>query len=91
MSKGAASTEYRALLKDALKAVVKQKPKVIRRVAERKKDFDELSRGVAEHGLQRLTSDSPNRLRTYAREMELMEILKGVFTIARRMARNQAE
>jgi hypothetical protein len=41
------------------------------------------------NGLDRLTADEPNRLNTYAREMEVMEILDGVFTIARRIARTQ--
>jgi hypothetical protein len=30
-----------------------------------------------------------NGLNTYAREMEVMEILDGVFTVARRIARTQ--
>jgi len=48
-----------------------------------------LSRKFVEHGFGRLTADEPNRLRTYAREMEVMEILDGVFTIVRRIARSQ--
>jgi hypothetical protein len=53
----------------------------------RKKDFSALSRSIAAHGFERLTADEPNRMRTYAREMEVVEILDGVFTIARRIAR----
>jgi hypothetical protein len=41
------------------------------------------------HGLDRLTADEPNRLRTYAREMELIEILDDVFNVARRMAQDE--
>ena len=78
-----------ATLKDSIKAVVKQKPKIVRRVSGQKEDFVGLSRSLVEHGLDRLTADEPNRVKTYAREMELMEILKGVFTVARRMAKNQ--
>ena len=48
-----------------------------------------MSRGIVAHGLDRLTADEPNRLKTYAREMEVMEILDGVFTVARRIARTQ--
>jgi hypothetical protein len=36
-----------------------------------------------------LTADEPNRLKTYAREVEVVEILDGVFTIVRRIARSQ--
>ena len=52
-------------------------------------DQNQLLRNFAEHGFERLTADAPNRLKTYAREMEVMEILKGVFTIARRISRDQ--
>jgi hypothetical protein len=48
-----------------------------------------MSRSLAAHGLDRLTADEPNRLKTYAREMELMEILNGVFNAARRIAQTQ--
>jgi hypothetical protein len=58
-------------------------------VSRRRKDFSEMSRSIVAHGLDRLTADEPNRLNTYAREMEVMEILDGVFTIARRIARTQ--
>jgi len=78
-------------LDDALKAVAKQKPKLARKVRRRKKDFSELTRSIAEHGFGRLTADEPNRLNTYAREMEVVEILEGVFIIARRIARTQLE
>ena len=78
-------------LDDALRAVAKQKPKLARKVRARKKDFSELSRSIAEHGFGRLTADAPNRLNTYAREMEVVEILEGVFIIARRIARTQLE
>jgi phosphate:Na+ symporter len=85
--------EYHAVvletLDDALKSVAKQKTKLARRVRGRKKDFSQLSRSIAEHGFDRLTADAPNRLKTYAREMEVVELLEGVFTIARRIARTQ--
>ena len=48
-----------------------------------------MSRSIAAHGLNRLIADEPNRLKTYAREMEVMEILKEVFTIARGIARTK--
>ena len=85
--------EYHAVvcstLDDALKSVRKQKTKLAKQVRGRKRDFSELSRNISEHGFGRPTADAPNRLKTYAREMEVMEILKGVFTIAQRIARKQ--
>ncbi|NCF62459.1 MAG: Na/Pi cotransporter family protein [Gammaproteobacteria bacterium] len=78
-----------ATLNDALKAVTSQDPVLAKEVSRRKKDFSEMSRNIMEHGLGRLTADEPNRLKTYAREMEVMEILDGVFTVSRRIARTQ--
>ena len=86
-------TNYHAFvmtaLNDALQAVTKGNPDLAKEVSQRKKSFHALSRQFVEHGLGRLTADAPNRLRTYAREMEVMEILDGVFTIVRRIARSQ--
>jgi len=76
-------------LNDALRAITKKDAKLAREVSQRKKSFHELSRRLVEYGFGRLTADEPNRLRTYAREMEVMEILDGVFTIVRRIARSQ--
>ena len=85
--------EYHAIvvetLDDALKAVAKQDPDLAKQARQRKKDFSMMSHELAAHGLDRLTADEPNRLRTYAREMEVMEILESIFSIARRIARTQ--
>ena len=78
-----------AALNDALKAVASQDSELAKQVSRRRKDFSEMSRGIVAHGLDRLTADEPNRLNTYAREMEVMEILDGVFTVARRIAQTQ--
>jgi phosphate:Na+ symporter len=78
-----------AALKDALKAIVNQDTELAREVRQRRKEFARLSRDVIEHGLDRLTADEPNRLNTYAREMEVMEIFDSVFSTARRIARTQ--
>jgi len=77
-------------LDDALKSFSSQDSRLAKQVKRRKKDFTEMSRDIAAHGLDRLTAAEPNRLKTYAREMEVMEILKGVFTIARRIAQAQS-
>ncbi len=76
-------------LDDALKAVAKQNPKLAKQVRRGKQEMTEQSRTIAEHALYRLTADEPNRLHTYAREMELVEILDGIYRIARRIARTQ--
>ncbi len=78
-----------ATLSDALKAVATQDSGLAKQVSRRKKDFSEMTRNIAAHGLSRLVADEPNRLKTYAREMEVMEILDGVFSVARRIARTQ--
>jgi len=86
-------TEYHAFvvkaLSDTLQAITKEDAELAKDVTRRKKSFSALSRKFVEHGFGRLTADEPNRLRTYAREVEVMEILDGVFTIVRRIARSQ--
>jgi phosphate:Na+ symporter len=74
-------------LKDALKAVSTQNSALARQVRQSKKEFTSRSRGLIKHGLGRLTADEPNRLNTYTREMEVMELLDIVYSIARRIAR----
>jgi phosphate:Na+ symporter len=85
--------EYHAIvvetLDESLKAVTKQDADLAKQARKRKKDFSMMSQELAAHGLDRLTADEPNRLRTYAREMEVMEILESIFSIARRIARTQ--
>ena len=74
-------------LSDAMKAVNKQDAILAKDVRQRRKMLSKYSRYVIEHGLDRLTADEPNRHRTYAREMEVMEIFDTVFSTARRIAR----
>lgn len=82
--------EVVSALNDAMKSFASQDSSLAKQVRGRKKDFTEMSRSITAHGLDRLTAPEPNRLRTYAREMEVMEILKGVFIIARRIAQAQS-
>jgi phosphate:Na+ symporter len=86
-------TEYHAFvvvaLEDALQAITREDADLAKDVSRRKKSFSALSRRFVEHGFGRLTADEPNRLKTYAREVEVVEILDGVFTIVRRIARSQ--
>jgi len=76
-------------LGDALKAMATQDQVLAEQVCLRKKDFTQMSREIIEHGMDRLTANEPNRLNTYAREMEVMEIFDSVFSIARRIAKTQ--
>lgn len=78
-----------ATLDDAMRAVVSQDSELANVVKKRKKDVKQMVRDISAHGMDRLTADEPNRLKTYAREMEVVEILDGVFTAARRIAQTQ--
>jgi phosphate:Na+ symporter len=74
---------------DALKAVITQDSELAKQVRQRRRDMSRMSRGIIEHGLERLTADEPNRLNTYAREMEVMEMFDVIFSTTRRIARTQ--
>ena len=74
---------------DAIQAVTAQDNDLARDVRKRRKDFDRRTRGLTEYGLDRLVADAPNRLNTFVREMEVMEIFESVFAIARRIAETQ--
>ncbi len=74
---------------DAIQAVTSQDNDLARDVRKRRKDFDRRTRGLTEYGLDRLTADAPNRVNTFVREMEVMEIFESVFAIARRIAETQ--
>ena len=76
-------------LKGALESVATEDAVRARKVRARKQDFAQMSREIAAHGVARLTADAPLRLETYAREMELIEILDAMFKVARRIARTQ--
>jgi len=61
------------------------------KVREMKGAVRELNHEIALHGISRLTAQAPKRLKTYAREVELIEILDEIFRVARRIARSQIE
>jgi phosphate:Na+ symporter len=76
-------------LDDAMRAVVNQDAELANNVRKRKKNVKQMMRDISAHGMDRLTADEPNRLKTYAREMEVVEILDGIFNVARRIAQTQ--
>lgn len=77
-------------LSDALKAVTTQDSVLAKEVRQRRKEIARFSREIIAHGMDRLTADEPNRLNTYTREMEVMEIFDTVFSTARRISRTQS-
>lgn len=88
-------TDYHAVvneaLKDALHALSEKDTQLAKSVGKRKKTLSNMSKQIVKHGLGRLTADAPNRLHTYAREMEVMELLDSLSTIVQRIARLQID
>jgi len=88
-------TEFHQLVSDSvedtLTAFRDKDLTLARSVRRRKKSLAELSRSASLHGFGRLHADLPNRLATYAREMEVVEILSGVFSTARRIAKTELD
>ena len=76
-------------LDDALKAVASEDNVLAGEVRAMKAGLASMTKDVYRHELERLTADAPNRLATYSREMEIIEILDSVFKVARRIARTQ--
>jgi len=78
-------------LDDALKAVASEDNVLAGEVRAMKAGLAAMTKDVYRHELERLTADAPNRLATYSREMEIIEILDSVFKVARRIARTQMQ
>lgn len=76
-------------LDEAVTSLVTRDSELAKKVRRRKKNFNMLTSKIAQYELGRLTADAPNRLKTYSREMEVVEIFRGVFAISRRIARQQ--
>ena len=81
--------EVAKALDGALQAIATEDSKIAKSVRAMKGEVEEMGRDIAIHGIERLTADAPKRLETYAREMELIEILDGMFKVIRRIARSQ--
>jgi phosphate:Na+ symporter len=76
-------------LDEALKALDQEDPARAAKVRAMKQDLAEMIEKIARHGIARLQADEPRRLITYAREIELIEILDDIFKTTRRIARTQ--
>ena len=76
-------------LDGALKAVAGEDHNLAAEVRAMKSGMALMAHDISLYGLERLTIDEPNRLATYSREVEIVEILDSVFKVARRIARTQ--
>ncbi len=74
-----------------LQAVAGRDHELASKVRSKKKYVASMKRRIATHEVKRLTADAPNRLVTYAREIETVELLDGIFKIIRRIARTQEQ
>lgn len=88
-------TRFHAKVMEAIQGVVAaieaQDTALALQVRNMKAEVRALNREIAMHGVERLTAKAPHRVKTYAREVELIEILDDIFRLARRVARAIAE
>lgn len=76
-------------MKDALDALEHEDRTGAEAVTGMKHAMSEMVEAIAKHELRRLQVNEPHRLKTYAREIELVEILDEIFRTARRMSQTQ--
>jgi len=76
-------------LKAAVKAVSEEDQEAALMVKEMKKGMAELAELTARHQIDRLIANEPNRLRTFTREMEIIENLSRIYRLCRKIARMQ--
>lgn len=78
-------------MQGVVQALETDDPAPAQAVREMKAELRDLSHEIALHGVERLTAKEPRRVKTYAREVELIEILDDIFRLTRRVARAIAE
>lgn len=78
-----------AALDGVLAALEAEDAEAARAVRQMKSGFAALIEEIAAHEVDRLQTDEPKRLHTYAREIELTETLEDIFKILRRIARSE--
>ncbi len=76
-------------LDSALTAVSTGDKKLAENVRAMKDDVSQMNKDIIQHEIQRLTADAPNRIATYAREVEVIDIFDNIFRIIRRIVRLQ--
>lgn len=77
-------------LDSTLTAIASGDKKLAKNVRAMKSDVARMNKEITKHEIQRLTADAPNRIATYAREVEIVDIFDNIFRIIRRIARVQA-
>lgn len=77
-------------LDNALTALANEDKKLAKNVREMKGDAAKMNKEITLYEIQRLTADAPNRISTYAREVEIVDIFDNIFRIIRQIARGQA-
>ncbi|MBL4902720.1 MAG: Na/Pi cotransporter family protein [Desulfocapsa sp.] len=77
-------------LDSVLKAVSNGDKKLAKNVKSIKDDVARMNKEITRHKILRLTADAPNRISTYAREVEVVDIFDNIFRIVRRISRLQA-
>jgi phosphate:Na+ symporter len=75
--------------KSAITAVSEQDREAALEVKNLKQNMAELAEETAKHQIERLVADEPNRLKTFTREMEIIENLSRVYRLCRKIARTQ--
>ena len=73
----------------AITAVANGDKKLVKKVRSMKSDVTKMNKEITRYEIQRLTADAPNRIATYAREVEIVDIFDNIFRIVRRIARFQ--
>lgn len=82
-------SEVTKALDRALTAVANGDKKLVKKVRSMKSGVTKMNKEITRYEIQRLTADAPNRIATYAREVEIVDILDNIFRIVRRIARFQ--
>ncbi len=75
-----------SVLLDTVEVVANEDVDAIKRVRSTEGEIASLSLETAEHGIERLTADAPNRLKTYTRERETIDHMDRIYRLCRRIA-----
>ena len=78
--------EVMRALKTAVQAVSEEDRAAALTVKRMKKGMAELAESTAQHEVDRLLVDEPNRLQTFTREMEIIENLSRIYRLCRKIA-----
>ena len=78
--------EVMRALKMAVQAVSEEDRAAALEVKHMKKSMAKLAESMAQHGVDRLLVNEPNRLQTFTREMEIIENLSRIYRLCRKIA-----